>query len=214
MNNWNILVIDAGLGNIGSVQAAIDRISFTSSRLKIPPNPQLSDTFTHAILPGVGSFAAGMEALKKTGWGSWIKSNWCQSDRPFLGICLGMQLMASQGIEGTHDHNYIEGLDLIPGRVDRLEVDNSLVLPHVGWNSIIWQSNNDPLSCGLLGPLDMYFVHSYAFKTFDSSDRLAITQYGQNFAAVIRRGQSYGVQFHPEKSQRLGHLLLQNFLKL
>ena len=210
----NILIIDAGLGNIGSVQAAIDRLSSKSLRLRTPPNQELSDTFTHAILPGVGSFASGIDALEQTGWGTWIKSHWCHSNRPFLGICLGMQLMATEGSEGSHDHISIQGLNLIPGRVNRLDVGNALVLPHVGWNSICWESSQDPLCTGLPDSSDMYFVHSYAFETSDLSDRLAITRYGNDFASVIRKRKCYGVQFHPEKSQRFGSLLLKNFLQI
>ena len=97
MSHPSVLVIDAGLGNIGSVLAALRRLDCSAERLQQPPAPELSLGFTHVVLPGVGAFAAGMEALQASGWKSWIKDVWCQVDRPFLGICLGMQMLATEG---------------------------------------------------------------------------------------------------------------------
>ena len=113
MNQTTILVIDAGLGNIGSVVAALKRHDCIPVRLQKPPKEESASGFTHAILPGVGSFAAGMEALCLTGWDEWIKKKWCKEGRPFLGICLGMQLLASEGTEGSSNEKSIAGLDLI-----------------------------------------------------------------------------------------------------
>jgi len=210
----NVLVIDAGLGNIGSVLAALQRQNCLSKRLQHPPTPETTLSFTHAVLPGVGSFAAGMEALRLSGWESWIKELWCQADRPFLGICLGMQLLATEGTEGSVEDGAIAGLDLIPGRVDRLKVDPDLVLPHVGWNALHWNTNSGALSCGLPDGGDMYFVHSYTFQPHEPLHRLAFSNYGYQFTSVVGRGSCFGVQFHPEKSQRHGRRLLENFLHL
>ena len=209
----SVLVIDAGLGNIGSVVAALQRHHCSVQRLPKPPSPEDTASFSHAVLPGVGAFSAGMQALQASGWEGWIKQMWCQSNRPLLGICLGMQLLASEGEEGVPD-GFVAGLDLIPGRVERLKVTSDLVLPHVGWNSLHWHSPETPLSQGLPDGGDMYFVHSYAFQPRDSAHGLAVSDYGGSFTAVVGTGACYGVQFHPEKSQRLGRHLLDNFLSL
>ena len=207
-----VLVIDAGLGNIGSVVAALQRHDCSVQRSPQPPSPEATNAFSHAVLPGVGAFAAGMEALKTSGWEAWIKQTWSQADRPLLGICLGMQMLASEGMEGSPDG--VAGLDLIPGRVERLRVASDLVLPHVGWNALHWHIPASPLAQGLPEGSDMYFVHSYAFHPSDPDHGLAASDYGGSFTAVVGRGACYGVQFHPEKSQCLGRRLLENFLAL
>ncbi|WP_413295642.1 imidazole glycerol phosphate synthase subunit HisH [Synechococcus sp. MIT S9452] len=209
-----VLVIDAGLGNIGSVLAALRRQDCSVERLVQPPPLKSTFDYTHAVLPGVGSFATGMNALRVSGWEGWIKEVWCQDDRPFLGICLGMQLLASEGTEGLPENAVVAGLDLIPGSVNRLSVSSDFVLPHVGWNSLHWNRSCTALLHGLPEGGDMYFVHSYTFQPHDPSHCLAFSQYGQKFTAVVGRGSCYGVQFHPEKSQRLGRRLLENFLVL
>jgi glutamine amidotransferase len=209
-----VLVIDAGLGNIGSVVAALQRHDCTIERVQQPPAPEMTSAWTHVVLPGVGAFAAGMEALRASGWQAWIKQVWCHSDRPLLGICLGMQLLASEGTEGGSQGGLVAGLDLIPGRVVRLAVDPDLVLPHVGWNALHWHSPANALAQGLPEGGDMYFVHSYAFHPHDPAHGLAVSEYGKRFTAVVGKGCCYGVQFHPEKSQRLGRRLLENFLAL
>ena len=214
MSRPSVLVIDAGLGNIGSVMAALQRHDCAIQRESKPPPPEASLAFTHAVLPGVGAFAAGMEALQRSGWEAWIKDEWCQADRPLLGICLGMQLLASEGTEGSSEGGVVAGLDLIPGRVERLSVDSDLVLPHVGWNALHWRSPANALLQGLPEGGDMYFVHSYVFQPRDPAHGLAMSDYGQQFTAVVGRGCCYGLQFHPEKSQRLGRRLLENFLAL
>lgn len=214
MTRPSVLVIDAGLGNIGSVVAAFQRHDCLVQRIPTPPSQEATDAFSHAVLPGVGAFAAGMEALKASGWEAWIKQMWCQTDRPLLGICLGMQLLASEGAEGAPVGHGVAGLDLIPGHVERLSVASDLVLPHVGWNALHWHSPASPLAQGLPEGGDMYFVHSYVFKPSDPDHGLAASDYGGSFTAVVGCGACYGVQFHPEKSQRLGRRLLENFLAL
>lgn len=214
MSRPRVLVIDAGLGNIGSVLAALHRQDCDVERAQRPPVAANSVAFTHAVLPGVGAFAAGMEALRDNGWDSWIQQQWCGAGRPFLGICLGMQLLASQGREGADTSGVISGLDLIPGQVERLSAGPGFVLPHVGWNALRWHDPAGSLSKGLPDGGDMYFVHSYAFLPLDPAHCLALSNYGQSFAAVVGKGSCYGVQFHPEKSQRLGRRLLENFLGL
>jgi len=214
MSRPNVLVIDAGLGNIGSVLAALQRLDCLVERVKQPPEPKSNSDYTHALLPGVGSFASGIQALQASGWDCWIKEVWCRADRPFLGICLGMQMLASEGKEGSSGEDPVPGLDLIPGRIDRLNVNPDLVLPHVGWNSLEWKTPFSALCRGLPEGGDMYFVHSYIYQPYDLSHGLASSNYGQKFTSVVGRGSCYGVQFHPEKSQRLGRRLLENFLDL
>ena len=212
MSRPSVLVIDAGLGNIGSVVAALQRHDCSVERVQEPPSPEATAMFTHAILPGVGAFAAGMEAIRSSGWQAWIQQIWSPADRPLLGICLGMQLLASEGSEGAPVGGGVTGLDLIPGRVDRLSRAPDLVLPHVGWNNLNWHSPRCALGKGLPEGGDMYFVHSYAFQPYDPTHCLAMSDYGQRLTAVVGKGACFGVQFHPEKSQRLGRRLLENFL--
>jgi len=214
MSRPRVLVIDAGLGNIGSVMAALKRHECTIERA-CNPNPNYTKSeFTHAVLPGVGSFLAGMEALESTGWAAWIKRSWCLDDRPLLGICLGMQLLASEGTEGGINSCALPGLDLIPGRVEHLAVNPGIALQHVGWNALHWNDRENALARALPDSGDMYFVHRYVFRPQDPAHSLAESEYGQKFTAVVGRGSLYGVQFHPEKSQRLGKLLIANFLNL
>ena len=214
MSRPSVLVIDAGLGNIGSVVAALRRHDCVVQRMPQPPTLEETGAFTHVVLPGVGAYAAGMEALELTGWDAWIKETWCAANRPLLGICLGMQLLASEGVEGARDGVRIAGLQLIPGCVERIKVNSDLVLPHVGWNELHWHSPVSPLGQGLPDAGDLYFVHSYAFRPYDPAHGLASSDYGQRFIVVVGKGACYGVQFHPEKSQRLGRRLLANFLAL
>ena len=210
-----VLVIDAGLGNIGSAVAALERQACTVKRLAGPPDLPAMRGFSHVVLPGVGSFAAGMEALRQRGWADWLLQQWCPTGRPLLGICLGMQLLASRGSEGAASVGAATiGLGLIPGSVERIHPDGALPLPHVGWNAVDWQISAGPLSKGLPPGGDFYFVHSYAFTPANSSHALASADYGGMFTAVVGRAACYGVQFHPEKSQRLGRQLLSNFLAL
>ena len=126
-----------------------------------------------------------MQALNSRGWTSWIKNVWLEVDRPLLGICLGMQLLASHGEEGSQDGNDVAGLDVVPGRVRRLLIKPKLVLPHVGWNSLQWNQSDHELFKSLPEGGDMYFVHSYAFQTIAAADCLAISEYGDTFAAVV-----------------------------
>ena len=125
-----------------------------------------------------------------------------------------MQLLASEGIEGASVGCCISGLGLIPGRVERLDSESGLVIPHVGWNTLYWNSPRNQLGQGLPEGGDMYFVHSYAFRTKYREDELATCEYGSRFAAIVCRDACYGVQFHPEKSQRMGKRILENFLSL
>ena len=124
-----------------------------------------------------------------------------------------MQLLASEGTEGADNEDVVKGLDLIPGRVDLMRTDSALALPHVGWNDLRWTRPDNILCNNLADGCDMYFVHSYTFKPIDPADVIATSEYGQHFTAAVGKD-CYGVQFHPEKNQRLGRRLLQSFLKI
>lgn len=212
MNFPKVLIIDAGLGNIGSIIAAFTRQNCTFQNLKYPPSKDENE-FTHVVLPGVGAFEAGIKALIARNWDSWIQENYCILNRPILGICLGMQLLATEGQEGAKKDETIKGLNLIPGKVNRLTQTKGLLLPHVGWNSVDW--NKDHKVCkGIPKNGDFYFVHSYCFEPRNPNHIIASSSYGKSFASVVGIEKCIGVQFHPEKSQRLGKKLLTNFLMM
>jgi len=162
------------------------------------------------ILPGVGAFDNGVKALKKEGFYDAIKSKMDYSKVPLLGICLGMQLLANSSEEGC-----LKGLGLIQGEVKKFNfIDNQgLKVPHMSWNKINLKKN-----CNLTQFLDkdprFYFVHSYFFDPFDKNNILATTNYGIEFASIIKKGNIYGTQFHPEKSHKYGMKLLSNFARL
>ncbi len=131
-----------------------------------------------------------------------------EDGKPFLGICVGMQVLADEGEEfGVH-----RGLGWIQGRVTRLDA-GELPLPHVGWNDVA-AARASPLLAGLGNEADFYFVHSFAFRPGDERDVVAVSSYGEKFCSVLARGNVFGVQFHPEKSQRAGIRLVKNFLAL
>ena len=197
----SIGVIDIGIGNLGSLRNALYSQGWDTLPVRTP------DDFcdiSHLILPGVGSFAAAMQRLSKTALLEQIR-NFASSGKPILGICLGMQLLAEFGTEGGK----IEGLGLVPGRVDSLSVAD-LRLPHVGWNNA-HQSQKHPVLDGIRDDVDFYFVHSYRFFTDDTSSVIAQTEYGETFPSIVGKSNVIGTQFHPEKSQANGLRLLDNF---
>ena len=213
MEKVKVLIVDAGLGNIGSVVAAMKRLNCEVDSVKTPPIEEESRQYTHIILPGVGSFKAGITALKKSGWADWIRFSVEVKKKRLLGICLGMQLLASEGYEGMEEDRSIEGLGLIKGDVKMLEAEEGLVLPHVGWNELKITNKDCSLLDGIPERGDMYFVHSYVFKTEVKKETAATSDYGREFGAVVNRDNVFGVQFHPEKSQKLGKKILENFIK-
>ena len=213
MEKVKVLIVDAGLGNIGSVVAAMKRLNCEVDSVKTPPIEEESRQYTHIILPGVGSFKAGITALKKSGWADWIRFSVEVKKKRLLGICLGMQLLASEGYEGMEEDRSIEGLGLIKGDVKMLEAEEGLVLPHVGWNELKITNKDCSLLDGIPERGDMYFVHSYVFKTEKKRETAATSDYGTEFGAVVNKDKIFGVQFHPEKSQKLGRTVLENFIK-
>ena len=196
-----VAVIDYGLGNLGSVRRAIAELGAEPILADKPEQLAAAD---RVILPGVGSFADGMALLRERGWVGALR----ETGKPVLGICLGMQLLASRGTEGGDT----EGLDLIPGDVVGLEtLGCELRIPHVGWNSVEVKDRSRILR-SITSGTDFYFVHSYVFQPRDAADVVATTSYGVPVTAVVGRGNAMGTQFHPEKSSKAGFRVLRNFL--
>ena len=201
-----VAIIDYGMSNLGSVSHAL---TVLGAAPEIVERPEQLATASRIVLPGVGSFADGMAHLVDRGWVDAIRDQ-VAIGKPLLGICLGMQLLASRGTEGGE----IAGLDLIPGDIVRLsELGCGLRVPHVGWNSVTGLSDAGPLFEDIPEDTDFYFAHSYAFLAGESSDVLAYVDYGIPIAAAIGRRHVRGTQFHPEKSSRAGFRLLRNFLE-
>lgn len=193
-------IIDYGMGNLQSVQNALDSLDIASAILESPEDAGSCDRL---ILPGVGAFGHAIANLKKAGWIEPIRS-WAAEGKPFLGICLGMQLLAEKGTEFGDN----EGLGLIPGLISHLEA-GTLVVPHMGWNSLS-QISSHPVLQGVAEGSDVYFVHSFAFRT-EPEHVAAWCDYGERFAAIVAKGSVIGTQFHPEKSQAPGLAILRAF---
>lgn len=205
-----VAIIDYGMGNLGSVRRALDELGASSVIVSKPEEARNADKL---ILPGVGGFAEGMSSLRESGWKDAIQEQVLNNGKMLLGICLGMQLLATHGEEGLSD-GHSEGLGLIPGEVIRLDKAGSgLRIPHVGWNSIE-VSPGARLFDGIPPGTDFYFVHSYVVQPDCAADVMATCDYGTRFAASIGNGAVVGTQFHPEKSSRAGFQVLQNFLEM
>jgi glutamine amidotransferase len=200
-----IAVIDYGMGNLRSVLNALDSLGAES---QLVPSAAQLDGADKLVLPGVGAFGDGMRHLHERGFAAELPERVAEG-QPLLGICLGMQLLATRGYEhGEHD-----GLGLIPGEVRYIETDEALRIPHVGWNELTIERES-PLLGGLDESPMFYFVHSYELVPDDPSVVTGTTDYGRPVNATVERDNVYGVQFHPEKSQRSGLALLRNFLAL
>lgn len=199
-------VIDYGLGNLGSVRKAFAAIG---AEAVIVAHPEQLSGVARLVLPGVGSFADGMARLRAKGWPEALRRQVLEAGTPLLGICLGMQLLATEGCEG----GTTVGLDLIPGCVRRLDhLGCPLRIPHAGWNDLTFPSGGTVPFIGIPAGTDFYFVHSYALVPDRKEQIVAHTDYGIPVVAAVRAGAAWGTQFHPEKSSRAGLQLLSNFL--
>jgi glutamine amidotransferase len=198
----NIGIIDVGIGNIGSLRGALYSQGWDAQTVSAPDD---MDGITHLLLPGVGSFATAMRRLNAAGLVQPIRRH-AADGHPIMGICLGMQLLADHGTEGGDS----EGLGLIPGDVIAFDKDPNLRLPHVGWN-VLHPRQPHPLLKGIRQDVDFYFVHSYFFSARRETDVVGATEYGVSYPSFVASGSVVGVQFHPEKSQRNGLRLLDNF---
>ncbi len=197
-------IVDLERGNIGSVKNAVE---FLGEIPIVLDSPSGIDECDGIILPGVGSFFNSMTEMKRRGFDAALREYAAGGGR-ILGICLGMQLLASFGTENGD----IEGVALIPGCVRRMNVPNDLRLPHVGWNGVE-RTRVHPLFHGVKEGVDFYFTHSYVFEVENEEHALGKTLYGERFTSVVAVGNVWGVQFHPEKSQKSGLRLLRNFLE-
>jgi glutamine amidotransferase len=202
-----VAIIDYGMGNLDSVARAVEECR--GKPLLTNKGEDLKKA-NYIILPGVGAFADGMQSISELGLDQAIKEEVLLKGIPFLGICLGMQLLATRGFEGGK----VEGLDMIPGEVRRLEPDGPHTkIPHIGWNEVIFE-NPHPLFREIPSGKDFYFVHSYHFACRDKESVLSYTPYCGRFVSGVWKENVLGVQFHPEKSLQVGLKLLSNFLSL
>ena len=196
-----LVVIDYGGGNIGSLVSALER---RNAAFVLTGDPALVASAHAAILPGDGAFGATMDALAQRGLDAAIRSQ-VASGRPFLGICVGMQAL----FDSSDEYGGHAGLGLLRGTVRRFET--SPRVPHMGWNDLTIEREH-PFVAGLHGGEFAYFLHSY--RVADCESTVASTEYGGRFAAIVARDNVMATQFHPEKSQRTGAVLLDNFLAL
>ena len=208
-----VAIVDYGSGNLRSAAKAFERVvAERGLGLEIRVTAQAEEVAAaeRIVLPGVGAFAdckAGLDALP--GMGAALTESVLHQGRPFLGICVGMQLMATTGRE----HGAQQGLGWIEGDVVPLDVAAAgLKVPHMGWNDLVADRPEHPLLAGLPNGAHAYFVHSYHFHCADPAHRLAHVGYGGVVTALIGRDNLAGTQFHPEKSQATGLRLIENFL--
>lgn len=207
-------IIDYEMGNLRSVQKAFEHVGAEATILSQAGQAQAMDKL---VLPGVGAFADGMTHLRRGGWDEAVHG-FIDAGKPFLGICLGMQLLFESSQEDApNEDEPVQGLSVLPGRVVRFanqSVDGRrLKVPHMGWNTLRWQ-RDDPLLAGLEQDAAVYFVHSYYAKPTDSQRSpvtSATADYGGVFCASLWRERVWATQFHPEKSQEVGLKILANF---
>ncbi len=195
-----IVIIDYGVGNLASVKNALDKLGVQS---KISSDPKIIKTNDTLILPGVGAAGQGMKNLKRLGLDKVIIEE-IKKGKPFLGICLGMQLLFEKSEEGN-----VKCLGIFKGGVKKFKKMKKI--PQIGWNSIKFSKENK-LCKGIKNESFFYFVNSFYCQPFDKSIITGVTDYGENFASIVTKGKVVGVQFHPEKSGKVGFKLLKNFL--
>lgn len=198
-----ITIVNSPVANLKSVQ---NTLHFLGIPHHVAYSPADLEGATRLLLPGVGAFSAGMAGLRDSGLIGPIRDH-AANGTPILGICLGMQLL----FEVSEEHGLWEGLGLLPGRIVRFPVEGPKV-PQIGWNRLRTCAAS-PLIAGLRDGHYAYFVHSYYAQT-DPSIVLSTADYGLDFPAVVGRGRVFGAQFHPEKSQGVGHQILRNFASL
>lgn len=200
-----ITIVDYGMGNIGSIQ---NMLKFLGTPSQVTQDPETLAAAEKIILPGVGSFDAAMNRINASGLREILDRKATVEKTPFLGICLGMQLLTLSSEEGK-----CAGLGWIPARAIRFPASNGLKVPHMGWNHVT-QHTQSPLTEGFSKEARFYFVHSYYVKAEDEKHSILKTEYGLTFDSAIQMDNIMGVQFHPEKSHRFGKKLLANFARL
>lgn len=202
-----VAIVQCGTGNLDSVNRAVEECGGSSFFANDPAELAKASAI---ILPGVGNFARGMQNLRETGFDVALSERVLDGGLPFLGVCLGMQMLADSGEEGGQT----AGLGWIAGRIVKLEATaDDERIPHVGWNEVHFASPSrlfDQIDSGR----DFYFVHSYHMVCENEDNIIATTPYCGNFVSAVQKQNIFGVQFHPEKSQKAGFALLRNFLSL
>lgn len=196
-----ISVIDYGVGNLHSVSKALERVG---ASVRISRDPADVATARGIVLPGVGAFRDSMDALHRSRLAGAVRDA-VRSGKPFLGICLGLQMLFTE----SEEFGVERGLDIFPGRVVRFR--EGLKVPHLGWNRVRAVRDENPLFCGVPQGSYFYFVHSYYGVPEDPSLTAAVADYGGDFCCMVWRGNVFATQFHPEKSQKVGLRLLENF---
>lgn len=201
-------LIDIGLGNQRSVANALDAVGAIFQPCQRPEDLAACSAF---ILPGVGSFADASQRISQNGWLDALNQEVLENQKPYLGICLGMQLLATTGYE----HGMSPGLNWIPGEVRPIPLNHPhLTIPHMGWNDVRFRDQEVGLSKGLGPDACFYFMHSFRFCT-DSEDHVkGIAAYGDSVTACVQDQHIWGAQFHPEKSQGAGLTVIRNFNQL
>ncbi len=200
-----IAIIDYEVGNLRSVEKAFN---FIGCEAVVSSDRDFILNADAVVLPGVGAFADAMENLKKHGMIDVIKTV-IESGRPFLGICLGMQLLFEYSEEGGEN---VQGLNILKGAIRQIPQDMNLKVPHMGWN-LLDIKGNSPLLSGLPQNPYVYFVHSYYLDTSDKEIVIAETSYGITFSVAVQKNNVFATQFHPEKSGEVGLEILRNFAK-
>jgi len=209
-----VVIIDYGSGNLRSAAKAFEyviRETHMDTRVVVSSEPDHIASADHIVLPGVGAYGDCINGLRaRSGVVDAMKQAVVQNGQPFLGICVGMQLLASVGREfGNHD-----GLGWIDGDVVALEPkDVSLKIPHMGWNNLSTDGAMHPVACSIEEGVHAYFVHSYHMRASNPAHVLATTDYGGPVTAIVGKDNMIGTQFHPEKSQATGLRILTRFLQ-
>ena len=199
-------VIDYGAGNLKSVCNSLDAMN---AKTKLVKSPEDLCEVTSIIFPGVGSFGDSAHHLEKQNLSEPLK-NWIIEDRPFLGICIGFQML----FEASDESPAVVGLGVLPGKVVKFSKEQELKIPHMGWNKLIIKQKFDPIWEGINNAPHFYFVHSFYPQPDENEIIASTTQYGCEFTSSVRRGNLFATQFHPEKSQGAGLRLIRNFLSL
>jgi imidazole glycerol-phosphate synthase subunit HisH len=199
----SVCILDYGSGNVKSV---FNLVSAIEADTVVSNDAAQILRATHIILPGVGAFGAAMRRIRERLPLELLERVVRAEKKPFLGICVGMQVLATRGFE----FGDFPGLDWIEGTTERLQ-PGELPLPHIGWNNAD-ATRAAPLLAGMGHSPDFYFVHSFAMRPADPTRVVASTSYGETFCSIVQHDNIFGVQFHPEKSQRAGEKLVRNFL--
>ncbi len=201
-----IAIIDYGMGNLRSVQKALEK---AGAQAVITSNPAEIEKAEKIVLPGVGAMRPAMEKLSSLNLIPVIKDS-IAAGKPFLGICLGLQLLFEKGLEGGE----VKGLEILKGRVERFTPKKSFKIPQMGWNQLQIQKKDCPILKGIKDSVHVYFCHSYFVNPQEKNIVAATTPYIQEFASCIWEKNIFGVQFHPEKSQEVGLNILKNFIAI